>query len=108
MVGQGLAGNFQFSQSALVIEVSVIKMLCSCKVCFPGVWTNAKCLLNGCFCQGQPRRSMVVGKEVNLVMTQSERAIGLEKRWIARHSLVQQIDCLLLIGVGRREIMVLN
>ena len=49
-IGQRLAGNFQFSQSAIIIEVSVIKMLCSCEVCFAGIWTDAKCFLNGCFC----------------------------------------------------------
>ena len=37
---------------------------------------------------------MVKAKEVKLVMNPGERAIGFEKRWIARHSLVQQIDCL--------------
>ena len=34
-------------------------------------------------------------KGVKLVMSQGERAIGFEKRWITRHSLVQQIDSLL-------------
>ena len=50
IIGQGLAGNFQFSQSAIVIEVSVIKMIRSCEVCFAGIWTDAECFLNGCFC----------------------------------------------------------
>ena len=69
-------------------------MLRSREVCFAGIWTDAKCLLNGCFCRRQPRRSMVKFKEVKLVMSKGERAIGFEKRWIARHSLVQQIDSL--------------
>src|SRR6266545_6466976 len=37
---------------------------------------------------------MVKAKEVKLVMNQGESAIRFEKRWIARHRLVQQIDCL--------------
>ena len=50
IVGQRLAGNFQFSQSAVVIEVSIIKMKRSREVCFAGIWTDAECFLNGCFC----------------------------------------------------------
>ena len=49
-LGKRLACNFQFSQSAVVIEVSIIKMIRSREVCFAGIWTNAKCFLNGCFC----------------------------------------------------------
>src|SRR5205823_2558895 len=36
---------------------------------------------------------MVEAKEVKLIMNPGELTIGLEKRRIARHSLVQQIDC---------------
>src|SRR5437764_3728406 len=36
---------------------------------------------------------MVKAKEVKLVMSPCEDAIGLKKRWIARYRLVQQIDC---------------
>ena len=37
---------------------------------------------------------MVEAKEIKPVMSVGELAIGIEKRWIARDSLVQQIDCL--------------
>src|SRR5207245_8640354 len=37
---------------------------------------------------------MVKSREVKLVMSPSELTIRIEKRWIARHGLVQQIDCL--------------
>src|SRR5438876_8849128 len=37
---------------------------------------------------------MVKSREVKLVMSPGELTIRLEKRWIARHGLVQQIDCL--------------
>ena len=42
----------------------------------------------------QARRSMVE-KKVNADLSKGELAIGLEKRGIARDSLVQQIGCLL-------------
>src|SRR4030095_1773050 len=95
MIRQRLVSNFQFSQSALVIEVSIIKMLCPRKVCLAGIWTDAECLLNGGLCGCQPRRSAANVEEVELLMSQGEREIGVEKRRIARHSLVQQIDSLL-------------
>src|SRR5437762_59020 len=37
---------------------------------------------------------MVKAREVKLVMSPGELTIRIEKRWIARHGLVQQIDCL--------------
>src|SRR5438105_1753660 len=37
---------------------------------------------------------MVKAGEVKLVMSPGELTIRIEKRWIARHGLVQQIDCL--------------
>src|SRR5207244_1918757 len=37
---------------------------------------------------------MVKSREVKLVMSPGELTIRIEKRWIARHGLVQQIDCL--------------
>src|SRR5204863_4868392 len=40
IIWQAPACNFQFSQSAIVVEVSIIKMMCSCEVCFAGIWTN--------------------------------------------------------------------
>ena len=83
-------------------------MLRSCEVCFAGIWTDAKCFLNGCFCRRQSRRSMVKIKEVKLVMRQGELAIGFEKRWIARHSLVQQIDCLPPESAAATRMYVLN
>src|SRR5438067_7309853 len=93
IIWQAQACNFQFSESAIVVQVSIIKVRCSCEVCLPAIWTDAKCFLDGCFRCRQPRRSMVKPKEVKLVMNHRELAIGLEKRWVARHRLVQQIDC---------------
>jgi len=37
---------------------------------------------------------MVLAKKIKRVMSESELAISIEKRWITRDSPVQQIDCL--------------
>src|SRR5439155_11793610 len=94
IIWQAPACNFQFSKSAIVIEVSVIKMVCSCEVCFASTWTNAKCLLDRCVGFRQLGQSMVEPKEVKVVMSRGEEAISFEKRRIARHRLVQEIDYL--------------
>src|SRR5205814_4674294 len=49
IIRQAPACNFQFSQSAIVIEVSLIKMARSCKVCFARIWTDAKGFADGRF-----------------------------------------------------------
>src|SRR6266704_5336934 len=46
IIWQAPACDCQFSQCAIVVEVSIIKMMCSCEVCFAGIWTNAKCFLD--------------------------------------------------------------
>src|SRR6266480_1139464 len=88
IIWQAPACNFQFSKSAIVLEIAVIKVKCSCEVCFAGIWTNAKCFPDGCFRCRQPPGSMIAN-EVKLVMSRGEEAIGFEKRRIARHRLVQ-------------------
>ena len=93
IVGQGLPGEFQFSQGAIVIAVTAIKMLCPCKVCFAGFGRKRnppECLL--LLRPGAPEYGRTL--KVDHVMKQSERAIRLEKRWIARDSRVQQVDSL--------------
>src|SRR5438876_12274982 len=37
VIGQALPGNFQFGQSAVIIEVPPIKVPCACKVCFASI-----------------------------------------------------------------------
>src|SRR5215813_2886945 len=64
---------------------------------FTGVRTKARGSLKGCFCQRQPRRCMVEAIEIKRVMSEGEVVIRIEKRWIARHRLIQQIDCLEVI-----------
>ena len=51
-------------------------------------------LLDGGFSQRQTRGRAIEPKEVELVMSPGKLAVGLEKGWIMRDSLVQEIDCL--------------
>ena len=55
---------------------------------------------------------MVQAKGVELVMSRGELQVRIEKRWIARHSLVQQVDylneiqsCSLVLAVGEQDCM---
>src|SRR5439155_11504484 len=79
IIGQSLAGNFQLSQSAVIIKVSPIKILRTREVRFTRIGTKASCRLNGCFSQGQTRGCMVEAKEVERVMSIGELAIRPEK-----------------------------
>src|SRR4029077_12126596 len=45
IVRQGLPGNFQFSQCTVVIEISSIKILGTCKVHFARIRTETECRL---------------------------------------------------------------
>src|SRR6266568_3764339 len=49
----------------------------------------------------QPRRSMVEPKQAKPVMSRGEEAISFEKRRIARHRLIQEIDYLQHVLLGR-------
>src|SRR5262245_60934469 len=64
---------------------------------FAGVWTEASCRLQSCFGLCQVLRAMV-NNSVNVDLSESELAICMEERWIARHGLLQQIGCLKQIG----------
>ncbi|MDQ3117730.1 MAG: hypothetical protein M3Q86_14165 [Verrucomicrobiota bacterium] len=94
VVRQSLPGDFQFGQGTIVIAVASIKMHRPCEVRFARIRFETKrgidCLLR----HRQPRRRMVDLIEIKRVMSEGEPAIRLQKRWIARDSLVQQIDCL--------------
>src|SRR5439155_25639297 len=92
IIGQALAGNFQFSQRAVIIEVSSIKILRAREVCFACIRAEAKCRFDSRFRQRQARRSMVMAEDVEEVMSPGELTVPLEKRWVSRDSLVQQIS----------------
>ena len=94
IIGERLAGNFQFSQSAVVIEVSAIKVFRARKVCFACIGTEAECRLDRCFGQRQTRGGMIVAEKVKLVMSVGELAIRLKKGRVAGDNLVEQISCL--------------
>src|SRR5713101_4109183 len=60
IIGQGLASKFQFGQSAVIIAVSLIKILPACQVRFTGIWTESRRCLNGRISQRQARGCMIV------------------------------------------------
>src|SRR4029077_14604770 len=88
---QALAGNFQLAQSAVIIEVTPIKIAGARQMGFTGVGTEASRRLQSCFGFRQVRRGMVKNT-VNVDFSEGELAICLEEQWITRHSLLQQID----------------
>ena len=88
VIGQGLAGKLQFTQSALIIQVPSVKVLRTCKMCFACIRTEAKRRLDGCLRQREARRRVIEAKEVNEVMSVCELTIGLEERWIMRDGLI--------------------
>src|SRR5437773_1745089 len=92
IIGQRLASSFQFSQSAVVIEVSTIKIPRDCEMCVACIGTEANRGRDRGFCHGQAIRSMVVAKEVKYIMSIGELAIRFEKGRIMRDCLVQQAD----------------
>src|SRR5262249_11878271 len=94
VIGQSLAGDFQFRKSAIIIAVAPIKIPCTREVRFTRIGTKPSRRLDGSLGQGQTRRRMIDAKPIKRVMSAGELTICIEKRWITRHGVVQQIDCL--------------
>src|SRR5258707_4178354 len=94
MIGERLASNFQFGQRAVIIEVASIKVHRSRKVRLARIRFQTKRGIDRVLRHGQPRRGTVDPVEINLIMSESQLAIRLQKRWVARDSPVQQIDSL--------------
>src|ERR1700760_1895123 len=68
IIWQALASNTQFSESAPIIQVSLIKIRRTRQMCFTCIRTQTKCSLNSCFRQCQAGRCMIEAKEVKEVM----------------------------------------
>ena len=94
MIGKRLAGNFQFGQRAVIIEVASIKVHRLCEVRFARIRFQTKSGIDRVLRHGQPRRGTVDPIEIKLIMSESQLAIRIQKRWVARDSPVQQIDSL--------------
>src|SRR5215831_7103521 len=92
VVRQGVASNFQFSQRAVIVLVTLIKMQRLAQVRLASIGTNAKRLSNSCLCQGQPRRGVVNLAKVEYVVREGQLAIRVEKRGIVRDRPVQKIN----------------
>ena len=94
LIGKRLAGNFEFGQRAIIIEVASIKVHRLRKVRFARIRFQTKSGIDRVLRHGQPRRGTVDLVEIKLIMSESQLAIRLQKRWVARDSPVQQIDSL--------------
>ena len=61
-------------------------------MCFAGIRLKTKCRLKCGPRQGQARRTMVMAHDVKEIIYPNKLAIGLEKRWVSCHRLVQQVN----------------
>src|SRR5262249_17085976 len=89
IIGQGLTGNFQFGQSAVVVAVSLVRVLGRRLMRFTRIGTKPSRGVDGSLGGGQTRGCRIVANEINVVVSGGELAIGIEKRWVMRNSLVQ-------------------
>src|SRR5437667_4493041 len=94
LIGQGVAGNFQFGQRAVIISITSIEMHRLCEVRFARIRLQTKSGIDRVLRHGQSRRGTVDPIEINLIMSESQLAIRVEKRRVARDSPVQQVDSL--------------
>src|SRR5438034_4001319 len=94
LIGQGVAGNFQFGQRAVIISITSIEMHRLCEVRFARIRLQTKSGIDRVLRHGQPSWGMVDPIEIKLIMSKGQLAIRIEKRWVARDSPVQQIDSL--------------
>src|SRR5262249_6754796 len=86
-----LTRDAQFSESAIVVEVSPIKILGGREVGFTGVRTETKRNKDRRFCQRQTFGRMIIAEVVKTVMSMRELAIRFEKRRVMHDSLIQKI-----------------
>src|SRR5215467_5822318 len=86
-----MAGDFEFGRCSVIIPVSLVKVSCARKVCFACIRSQTKRGFDSCLRQCYALRRTVETKVVKLVMNRRKLAIRLEKRWVMRHRLVQQV-----------------
>src|SRR5262249_21137518 len=89
IIRQSLTRSFEFCESALIVEISAIKILSACPVCFPCPGRKPKRRIDRCLSQCQARRGMVNAQKREAIMGVSELTVCLEKRRVAGDGLVQ-------------------
>ena len=94
MIRERLAGNFQFGQRAIIIEVASIKVHRSPQGPVTRIRFQTKSGMDRVLRHGQSGRGTVDPVEIKLIMNESQLAIRLQKRWVAGDSPVQRMDCL--------------
>src|SRR6266498_5216801 len=101
VVRKSLASDFQFGQRAVIISITSIEMPRLCEVRFARIRLQTKRGIDRVLRHGQLRGSMVDPIEIKLIVSKGQLAIRIQKRWVARDSPVQQIDCLPIIRFKR-------
>jgi hypothetical protein len=79
VIWQSLVGKSHFTQSAIVIEVSPVKIPRPCKMRFARVGAKTKGRLDGRFRHGKARGRAIVTKEIKGVINIGNLAICSEK-----------------------------
>src|SRR5207248_8622118 len=87
-------------ESSMVIEVAAIKIFSARVVRFARIGAQTKRRLDRGLCERQPRRSVIVSEEVEIVMRVGQQAISLKEGRITCDGLIEK--------VGRLEIERLN
>src|SRR5262245_17996866 len=72
--------------------MACVEIFCAREVRFACIWTEARGCLDSRLRQGNALGGMIVTTKVNAIMHLGELIIRLEKEWIARHSLIQQVS----------------
>src|SRR5204863_577208 len=92
IIRQRSASYVQLGKGAVVVERAAKEMCAARKVRFARVRTQTQCFLNRSFCQCQTRRSVIIAKEIELVVRKSQLAISKKKRRVARNRLIEEVD----------------
>ena len=88
IIGQALAGNFQFSQSAVIVAIPPVKILPHAQDAFHQHPDEGERPPAGLLPLTPGARMYGRRQGIKPIMSVGELAIGIEKRWIMRDSLV--------------------
>ena len=72
--------------------MSRVEIFCAREVRFACIWTEARSCLDSRLRQNKALGGMIVTTKVNAIMHLGELTIRLEKGWITRQSLIQQVS----------------
>src|SRR3954462_5767121 len=85
-------GDVQLREGSIVITVPTVKMYCPSEVRLARVRPQTKGYFHRGIGQRQSRCGMINSQEVELIMCVGQLVLREKERWIAGHSLIQQIN----------------